>query len=178
MTWILAIDPGQDSGWALGTDGGLQQFGLGRTPRAHLVTPGTVEPHHCIIEMPRVYPRGKARPNDLLTLAVNVGQHKERAEQYGWALSLVYPRDWKGTLDPDVLCNRTEAKLSVQQRGTLAKAGPTGKLHNVLDAIALYEWARGRLRLGLPLASPPEAKRARRIKGPMVPIAGPGWAKG
>jgi len=148
---VLAIDPGRDTGWAFLDDSGALLFcGLG--------TPPDSVGHPVIIERPQVY-RGrssKGDPNDLITLAIQVGQYKERCERAQSKVELVLPRDWKGTVDPDVLCHRVVTSLSPSERDCLiriitplARKPMTdehltaGKRHNVIDAVGLAKWSRG-----------------------------------
>lgn len=152
----LAIDPGLDTGWALFSDErALLSCGLGDPPA---IEPGT----SVIIERPQVYEarRSPGDPNDLITLAIQVGRYTERMHAQGAStVSHVLPRAWKGTLDPDVICRRAANCLSSQELELLhAALRPlarrplddvslsSGKRHNVLDAVGLGRWSflRGR----------------------------------
>ncbi len=151
MTCLLAIDPGLDTGWAIVDErGALRACGLG-DPRT-----GPIIVSRVIIECPKVYPArlSKGDPNNLITLAVQVGQYKERFK--AWPVELVFPREWKGTVDPDVLCRRVYAALSAEDRATLdhvlaplarspfaPETLTAGKRHNVIDAVGLARWAVG-----------------------------------
>jgi hypothetical protein len=128
---VLAIDPGRDTGWAFLDDARrLVMCGLGNPPDSIR--------HPVVIERPQVY-RGrgsKGDPNDLITLAIQVGQYKERAERSGSKVELVLPHSWKGTVDPDILCRRVVASLSEVECAVLFR-------HNVIDAVGLAIWSTG-----------------------------------
>ena len=148
---ILAIDPGRDTGWAFLDDAGiLQMCGLGEPP--------TSNGHPVIIERPQVY-RGRASkgdPNDLITLAIQVGRYTERCALARSSVEHVLPHAWKGTVDPDVLCHRVAKALNDEERRILFKALEplarkpmndehltAGKRHNVIDAVGLALWSQG-----------------------------------
>jgi hypothetical protein len=148
---VLAIDPGRDTGWAFLDDARrLVMCGLGNPPDSIR--------HPVVIERPQVY-RGrgsKGDPNDLITLAIQVGQYKERAERSGSKVELVLPHSWKGTVDPDILCRRVVASLSEVECAVLFRVlAPlarkpmtdehvtSGKRHNVIDAVGLAIWSTG-----------------------------------
>ncbi len=155
MTCTLAIDPGLDTGWAIVNEkGDLLSCGLGNPPHSSaLVALGVSK---VIIERPQVYVgrMSKGNPNDLITLAIQVGRYSERFAE--WPVEHVLPRAWKGTVDPDVLCRRVYAALSPSDRSILdpvlaplarAPFSPetltSGKRHNVLDAVGLARWSVG-----------------------------------
>lgn len=98
-----------------------------------------------VIECPRIYPqaRQKGDQNDLINLARVVGQLERWAE---CPVQIVYPRDWKGTVDPDVMIDRIKKRLTniegLQVRLPKAKS----KHHNVWDAVGINLWATGRLK--------------------------------
>jgi hypothetical protein len=156
---LLAIDPGRDTGWCfLGNLGEpyVARCGLGDPP-VEFLAPGDL----VIIERPQVYRdrSSKGDPNDLITLAIQVGRYTERCEALGAKVEHVLPREWKGTVDPDVLCHRVTRALSESERELLYTAlAPlarkpmttehltSGKRHNVIDAVGIAKWAvSGRL---------------------------------
>jgi hypothetical protein len=164
MSYTLAIDPGLDTGWAIVDERGvLIRCGLGDPPVFHL--PRVVA--KVIIERPQVYAgrMSKGDPNDLITLAIQVGRYTERFQHL--ACEHVLPRSWKGTVDADVLCRRVYAVLSEAERAILdpvlvplARAPfctenlTKGKRHNVIDAVGLGRWsASQRLAARFSLAS-------------------------
>jgi hypothetical protein len=147
----LAIDPGRDTGWAIvDSFGELLMCGLGAPP----ADPVGVE--RVIIERPQVY-RGrssKGDPNDLITLAIQVGRYLERYSTR--STEEVLPRAWKGTMDPDILCERVVDSLLPREydilspileplaRKPLTREFLTaGKRHNVIDAVGLAKWSAG-----------------------------------
>ncbi len=99
-----------------------------------------------IIELPQVYPRSKADPNDLIVLAASAG----RARQViGWAKSrFVLPREWKGNLDGDLMTVRILQQLSDAERRVYFAAIdkiPEGSHDNVADSVGIGLWKLGRL---------------------------------
>jgi len=142
---ILAIDPGLATGWAvIGEDGKLRKCGLGDPPLEF-------NGHRVLVERPQIY-RGrtsKADPNDLITLAIQVGRYKERFMSRGCSVEEVIPHTWKGNVDPDILCNRIVASLSSEERALLDTSllsVAKGKQHNVIDAVGLGKWSVKRTR--------------------------------
>ena len=136
MTY-LAIDPGLDTGWALFADvDHLMACGLGHPSQADKAL-------HVVIEKPKIHQARnmKGDPNDIITLAIQVGEYKQ------WALSslrvhaeLVTPHEWKGTQPKSVNNERTLAELSPRERSVVKEACfhvATSKQHNILDAIGL-----------------------------------------
>jgi hypothetical protein len=152
---ILGIDPGNDTGWAIVTAQGLLlACGLGDPPHPSTLHPDGVK--RVIVEKPQVYQgrASKGDPNDLIKLAIGVGRYLERYCMY--STETVLPREWKGTVDPDVLCRRVAKSLVSSERDILdrvleplARAKLTeetltsGKRHNVIDAIGLVKWSVG-----------------------------------
>lgn len=148
---ILAIDPGLDTGWAiLDSLGVLVRCGLGDPPE----TCGLP----VIIERPQVYARrsSKGDPNDLITLAIQVGRYTERVVTQGSKCEHVLPHDWKGSLDSEICCIRIVNSLTDAERNTLFSAlaplsrkpmtiehATAGKRHNVIDAVGLAKWSIG-----------------------------------
>lgn len=150
---LLAIDPGKDTGWSLfSPKGALLDAGLG--------DPISRRGVHVIIERPQVY-RGRASkgdPNDLITLAIQVGRYTERFEAHGCTVEHVLPHEWKGSVDPDVLCRRiVEALLPREREALFQVLAPlarkpveedltAGRRHNVIDAVGLGKWSLLRTR--------------------------------
>ena len=145
---ILAIDPGQDTGWALfNSSERLEGCGLGE--------PKTGD-HLCIerilVECPRLRPRGEKNPNAILTLARNAGQWGGRLERLG-PVEFILPNEWKGSAPKDVSHARIWAKLDDAEKGIVddafrAHPGRNGmapsRRHNVLDALGIGLWGVGR----------------------------------
>ena len=94
-----------------------------------------------VCELPQVYPHSKVDPNDLVRLAVRVGELKALAEHMGATVTLVLPRQWKGSVPKTIHGRRIQGQLSPWERG-IYSAVPcaASKRHNVLDAIGLGIW--------------------------------------
>ncbi len=117
--------------------------------------------HRVIIERPQIYPRSKGNPNDLITLAIQVGRYTERLALRGCAVEHVLPHTWKGSLDPDICCRRIYAsltpddllvlnpKLAPLARKSLADDITAGTRHNVIDAVGIAKWSIKRARAGV-----------------------------
>ncbi|RJS14631.1 hypothetical protein DRW03_34725 [Corallococcus sp. H22C18031201] len=98
-------------------------------------------------ECPQVYTAGKSKgdPNDLIELAGVVGRV---AGALGAATETsVLPREWKGTLDGDVMVERIKSRLSERPHEHLRIQLPRAadKQHNVWDAIGVGLHVLGRL---------------------------------
>ncbi len=133
---LIAIDPGAVTGHAVFEDGALVACGLGLPTLCHDV----------YIELPQIYSNGKARPQDLVTLAVRVGEVKAKAEARGCRVELVWPHEWKGSLSKDIMGKRILSKLDnleleIFNRVKCAKT----KRHNIEDAIGIGLHVLGRL---------------------------------
>jgi hypothetical protein len=153
---LLAIDPGLDTGWAILLDGKLLNAGLGDPPAATGCT-------KVVIERPQIYQgrSSRANPNDLITLAIQVGRYTERFAA-GRDVEHLLPHTWKGTVDPDILCRRVWASLDEREKDLLgSRLSPLarepfnaenlteGKRHNVIDAVGLAKWSLKRARAGV-----------------------------
>lgn len=133
MTTLIAIDPGSCTGYAVFYEGHLSLVG---TTTTYSVPKLVVD--IAVIEFPKFYPQGHPRPNDLLTLAAVAGRYQERYQ--GAAIQLVYPRDWKGTIDGDIMCKRIEAAMTDSEKALLPKEAESRR-HNAIDAVGLGKWA-------------------------------------
>ena len=100
-----------------------------------------------VSECPQVYTAGKSKgdPNDLIELAGVVGRvagalgaSEERS---------CLPREWKGTLNGDVMVERIKARLGERPHEHLRVQLPRAqdKHHNVWDAVGIGLHALGRL---------------------------------
>lgn len=136
---LLSIDPGIDTGWAVwAATGSLVTCGLG--PPSNNTLHGIRE---AVIEKPQVYVRGKGDPNDLITLAILVGQYKERLEKAHVPVTLVIPHTWKGNVPKSIHNDRVLGKLTVLERALYTQSVlslAVSKRHNVIDAIGLGLW--------------------------------------
>jgi hypothetical protein len=137
---FLAVDPGNDTGWAVfDEDGRLTGCGLGQGWPVLGVS-------RAILERPQVYRAGKSKgdPNDLITLAIGLGRYVERLEASGVATVLVLPTTWKGQVPKNVHHPRIKAALNLSEKVIADRAvGVVGerKGENVLDAVGLGKWA-------------------------------------
>lgn len=141
---LLAIDPGEDLGWALFSRIALLNCGIEDCER--LAFPiGRLVIERLVIECPYIYPKaGKANPNDMITLARKVGRIEERFDHVP-IKQVVFPRTWKGTVPKEIHNRRVIAKLDAREVETLHAVKCTEKkLHNVIDAVGLGLWALGR----------------------------------
>ncbi len=155
---LLAIDPGENTGWAL-FDSARRLFacGLG-TPDP--VPMGSLD--DVVIECEQLRGRSEKNPNSILLMARNAGEWFGR---YADIAPVRYIRvvDWKGSTPKDIDHRRTFAKLSPSElkqlligckdlsprsaaidaaiRVGLTKADKRG---NVLDAIGIGLWGVGR----------------------------------
>jgi len=132
MIRLLAIDPGtkDNLGWAIFQDGVFTSSGHGDLR----VIRGFLWINFVVIENPQIYPRSKARPSDILKLARIVGRIEE---MYSYtAVKLVTPREWKGTINGDVMTRRIKSQFTPREKGMIQN--PT---HDEVDAIGLGKWA-------------------------------------
>lgn len=160
---LVAIDPGKVTGVAIfdGSDPDIT-FTVHRLKFAGVCAieecRGFIEsaaPHRhdlsihgdCIIEVPQIYPgqQQKGDQNDLIDLAVTVGRYAECAASYGFRVTLVKPRAWKGQLPKDVCWQRVRDTLTAHER-SVPEQIPKSKAHNMHDAIGLGTWFQKRWR--------------------------------
>lgn len=172
MNYLVAIDPGKRTGWAMFRDSRLTCCGyvlpdgskhysrceqLNKIPGAETV----------LIEQPRWYPHErKIDVNDLLDLAVLVGEIKANmggrcfnSQECDFdellirpEVELIFPRTWKGTVPKPIMSQRIyekldegEKKLLPLKRGKKLSTSAADHDHNALDAIGLGLWKLGRL---------------------------------
>lgn len=150
---IVAIDPGIDTGWATferraGDAFVLVDCGLG-DPRE--VYEGYHNLVNIVIEKPQVYraAQSKGDPNDLITLAIRVGEYKEFFQHRADRVDLVTPAVWKGQVPKPVHHRRIDSKLTTEERMVVGMAKVSeAKKHNVWDAVGLGLFYLGRTRVG------------------------------
>lgn len=98
-------------------------------------------------ECPQVYTAGKSKgdPNDLIELAGVVG--RVAGELRATSERSFLPREWKGTLDGDVMVERIKARLGELPHEHLRVQLPRAqdKHHNVWDAVGIGLHVVGRL---------------------------------
>ena len=133
----LAIDPGADTGWALySNDGVLMDCGLGVPPYDRA--------DRAVLEVPQVYPKSPVNPNNLITLALRAGRHIEAVESRGGTIRTFLPHEWKQSISKEAHHARLWHSLGAAEQKVVHDAGlkyPGSKRHNILDAVALGQWA-------------------------------------
>ena len=153
--YLLALDPGNDTGWAAFQLEGevLEACGV-VSPNESI---GRYEPEVVFIELPCVRMRSKVNPDNIISLATKVGRYQERfagRDGRGAQIVLVKPEQWKGTLDKDVMLRRIEGALSPEETAVVGRyAGRAAIRHNMIDAIGLGKWALKQRRLDAALAA-------------------------
>lgn len=93
------------------------------------------------IEVPRIYPAGqhKGDQNDLINVALVSGACASLFND----VFQYYPREWKGTMDPDKMTERIKGRLSVAESVAVSRIGALD--HNTFDAVGIGLFAVGRL---------------------------------
>jgi hypothetical protein len=130
----LSVDPGLCTGWASWDQKhALLHCGVGTPPNCE---------KHLVIEYPQIYPNQPVPPNDLITLAIQVGRYAQTAIDCGSKVSLVLPHEWKGNL-PKKICNARIMKILSVDEKAIANAVklPETKRHNMMDAIGIGLYA-------------------------------------
>lgn len=99
------------------------------------------------IEFPRIYPAAsqKGDQNDLMQLARVCGRLEAWAQDAGHTVEFVEPRQWKGTLDPDVMTQRIIGRVTEDERRRVQLPSAKSLQHNVWDAVGIGLHALGRL---------------------------------
>jgi hypothetical protein len=144
MTSLITIDPGATSGWACFEGETLVACGKhqGALVLPTLPLRGGVS---AIIEKPMVYPGEKTDPQDLVTLAIRVGEWKQYIfHKYDSVAELVVPPTWKGSVPKEIHNRRTLSVLTESEQGRLPKTKSGKPDHNMLDAVGLGLWKLGR----------------------------------
>lgn len=158
---LITIDPGKVTGWAMFVDGELLRCGAGK--KAEIFSPpfwerpnpllpkkvvvSALDQFQVVIEVPRWYPHDQVDTNDLIDLAVLVGEIKSFYERRHCRTELVFPRTWKGTRPKPIHNKQVLAALTPDEL-KLVPLRPRAKTpdHNCLDAIGLGLWKLGRMR--------------------------------
>ncbi len=118
-----------------------------RALRHRLRSPFDLDEYRAVVELPRIYPGSRSgRPNDLVDLAAAAGII---GAVFG-PVEFVHPRTWKGTVPKEVMTRRiltrlTDEEHKVHDRYEAARPRAKKPDHNVLDAIGVGLWKRGRL---------------------------------
>lgn len=134
--FILAIDPGEHLGWAIGNEErGLVDCGLGDGWRSWVASLT-----RAVLEYPVIRP-GTPNANDIVTLAFGAGKVAGHLEDCRVPVQLVRPVTWKGNLSkkahhPRIVRALRPEELPTFQRGAVR--------HDVVDAVGLLLWAMER----------------------------------
>ncbi len=132
---LLAIDPGEHTGWAAFESDKLVACGLGSALAEHV--------RKVVIELPQVYPQHPVPPQDLIALAFLAGRY---AGASAGEVYTVFPHQWKGNMPKDVCAARVRFNLLPGERAIVdAIDVPKGQKHNVMDAIGIGLHAVGRV---------------------------------
>jgi hypothetical protein len=128
---LIGIDPGvQRSAWAkLDDTGALIACGMGAWRNLLFDSD-----YFAVIEVPQIYRQMKGDPNDLIDLAVVVGQLSAYFEKY----MLVRPAQWKGQVPKPVHQARILSKLTVRERALVD--GSKGLKKDIIDAVGIAKW--------------------------------------
>lgn len=149
---MITIDPGKKTGWARFFPHSLPEHrvlvGCGLWDIDDRKWKGNLGPPdwdlETVIEKPVIYPRSKARPNDIITLAILAGRIAGLRPGAVW----VEPRKWKGNLDGDLMNVRILKALTEEERRVYFAAADKvaeSYRHNIIDAIGIGLWKLGRL---------------------------------
>jgi len=156
MGGVIAIDPGRRSGFAVFDSSGVLVGAGVLSDAAILARPPCPVSGVAVIEMPVVYPTRNADPNDLIDLAILVGDLRGYYRRQGFEVRLVKPRTWKGAVPKAIHNERTLRALTPEERALLplrprpwgsprapltSPASPASLHdHNMLDAVGLGLW--------------------------------------
>lgn len=153
MGGLIAIDPGEDTGWSLWYEGTLAGCGLIH-PKDYPELPFRIgmpaEVPDLVIELPQDYAGNRGTdPNNLISLGYKVGLITGIFGAYyhlmGLKLNpkLVWPAEWKGQVPKAIHHDRNLPKLRPEEKtllqDVLSKV-PRGKRHDVKDAVCLGLW--------------------------------------
>ena len=155
MSFLLAIDPGKDTGYAYFSMAGGELLRAGLCGNnlhelaglLRLKPPGVTR---LVIELPEVYAasHSKGNPNDLVPLAVQAGDCRGIAYMLGvlpHQINLVLPKHWKGQVPKEVLARRERLTMTPGEISCVTIQGP--KAHNVWDAVCLGRYELRRLKV-------------------------------
>lgn len=139
---IAGIDPGRRSGLAV--------MSAGRIVGAWTLDGDELEPQvaalaayvdRVAIETPRAYPGSPVRAQDLVRLARRAQSMATALEVAGVDVSLVEPRNWKGTLPKKTFHGRIRRSLDAQDLTSYDKLSEHAK-----EAVGLALWLDGGLK--------------------------------
>jgi hypothetical protein len=96
------------------------------------------------LEVPQVYQGSKqlGDPDDLLQLAGVVGAIASLG--FRGSVDGVAPREWKGTIKPDIVIARVQAILTPEETARVELPTAKGLQHNVWDAVGIGLYTVGR----------------------------------
>ncbi len=96
---------------------------------------GIYQPRGVGVEVPRVYPAAKQKgdQNDLIAVAMVAAACASAF--VGANVFSYYPRDWKGTIDGDVMTERIKGRLAPHELERVQLAGALS--HNIFDGIGI-----------------------------------------
>jgi hypothetical protein len=149
---LLSVDPGvNEAGVAVWEDARLTSAWLAqgggwletaRSIKARLYDSyplSIIEGLELAIERPQVYTQNRLKgdPNDLIDLALMAGALVGMVEIEIGGITLYLPRQWKGQLPKDVTTERSQKKLSKDERAVIELPRSVGKQHNVWDAVGI-----------------------------------------
>lgn len=160
---LLSIDPGtkKNAGWAWFDSGGersitigdvysplpmLRACGVGHWSEIPVGGVGVI----VVIERPQIYraSRSKGDPNNMVKLAWIAGEIAQRARAAGSTVgdvdSMPHPRDWKGTIEKQMMCRRILKHLPPAELEVLNVVKCAASLReNIIDAIGIgARWLR------------------------------------
>jgi hypothetical protein len=148
---LIALDPGETTGWAAFHSCVLLAAGFTKNPYEviDLLPQETRDPDRVVIELPQYYPRKTKSVADLITLAVLVGELRGlwlRRCSSRQDVELVWPTTWKGSTPKDIHNERVLGKLYDGEVEKLQKSPRSKKWnHNMLDAVGLGLWKLTRM---------------------------------
>lgn len=141
---VIAIDPGNDTGWACFVSGVLLTCGTDRYP-IFFHDPTFSRGARVIIEKPQGRERhSKGSQNQIIDLAIKAGELSGFYKKQPWVklVTLVTPVEWKGSVPKEIHNRRVLAKLTEQELALLP-VRPRARNpydHNTVDAIGLGLW--------------------------------------
>lgn len=140
MGAVIGIDPGRRTGWALFREGVLTEAGVFKAQDLSSFQPA-VGSGVALIEKPVIYPARNVPSNDLIDLAVVVGELSALCRFAGYKVKLVAPRTWKGSVPKSIHNKRVLSVLTVEEVEKLPRRPRAGDYdHNMLDAVGLALW--------------------------------------
>jgi len=151
--YLLTIDPGAVTGWALFEDGILVACGYGRKEKILPVSLlGKRKRGLVVVEVPVIYPDHKQEkpPQDILRVGVLAGRYLGSYAAWGHETEEVVPKTWKGTISKPkrasqmYLITRRVLKLCTAEEAILLKKTKSARAkqlnHNVVDAVGMGFW--------------------------------------